>query len=62
MPNEKSHFLLPLVIGANLILASYRPREEKRLDAIALREFYQRFGMEHLYELHEESTKFYQKY
>ena len=38
------------------------PAEEKRLDAIALREFYQRFGMEHLYELHEESTKFYQKY
>ena len=38
------------------------PAEEKRLDAIAIREFYQRFEMEHLYELHEESTKFYQKY
>lgn len=38
------------------------PAEEKRLDAVALREFYQRFGMEHLYELREESTKFYQKY
>ncbi len=38
------------------------PAEEKRLDAIAIREFYQRFDMEHLYELHEESTKFYEKY
>lgn len=38
------------------------PAEEKRLDAIAIREFYQRFEMEHLYELIEESTKFYQKY
>ena len=38
------------------------PTEQKRLDAIALHEFYQRFDMEHLYELHEESTKFYQKY
>lgn len=38
------------------------PAEEKRLNAIAIREFYQRFDMEHLYELHQESTKFYQKY
>ncbi len=36
--------------------------ENDRLDAIAIREFYQRFEMEHLYELHWESTKFYQKY
>ena len=36
--------------------------EDARLTGIAIREFYQRFGMEHLYELHEESTKFYQKY
>jgi len=36
--------------------------ENARLRGIAIREFYQRFGMEHLYELHEESTKFYQKY
>ena len=38
------------------------PAGEKRLDAIAIRDFYQRFGMEHLYELHNESTQFYQKY
>ena len=36
--------------------------ENARLRGIAIREFYQRFGMEHLYELREESTKFYQKY
>ena len=36
--------------------------ENARLRSIALREFYQRFGMEHLYELREEPTKFYQKY
>ena len=36
--------------------------EDARLTGIAIREFYQRFGMEHLYELHEEPTKFYQKY
>ena len=38
------------------------PPEEKRLDAVAIRAFYKRFGMEHLYELHNESTQFYQKY
>ena len=36
--------------------------ENARLRSIAIREFYQRFGIEHLYELHEESTQFYQKY
>ena len=36
--------------------------ENERLRSIAIRDFYQRFEMEHLYELHEESTKFYQKY
>ena len=38
------------------------PAEEKRHDAVAIRAFYQRFGIEHLYELHHESTQFYQKY
>ena len=36
--------------------------ENERLKSIAIREFYQRFDMEHLYELHQEPTKFYQKY
>lgn len=36
--------------------------ENERLRSIAIREFYQRFDMEHLYELHEESTQFYEKY
>jgi hypothetical protein len=38
------------------------PAENERLRSIAIREFYQRFDMEHLYELHEESTRFYEKY
>lgn len=36
--------------------------ENERLRSIAIRDFYQRFDMEYLYELHWESTKFYQKY
>ena len=36
--------------------------ELKRLDAIAIRDFYQRFEMEHLYELHQKPNQFYQKY
>lgn len=36
--------------------------ENERLRAIPIREFYQRFEMAHLYELHWERNKFYEKY
>ena len=53
---------IPHPFGFGYFGPSISPAEEKRLDAIAIRDFYQRFGMEHLYELHNEPTKFYQKY
>ena len=53
---------IPSPFGFGYYGESISPAENKRLRGIAIREFYQRFDMEHLYELHEESTKFYQKY
>ena len=59
---ESAQREIPSPFGFGYYGESISPAVNKRLRGIAIREFYQRFDLEHLYELHEESTKFYQKY